>query len=298
MRFLKESFVFLKEVEGLIVLKKVNNNVAICRDGNNRELVAFGKGIGFPSMPYELTDLSKIDRTFYDVGQQYVGILCDIPEKVLLFTARMIDEIRPNLPYETSPNIILTLSDHIAFAIERYKNGVYVQMPSVYQLEQNYPLEINIGRRFVSEIYRVLKVRLPKGEVQGIAMQFINARNGMDSSGLGQQWLHQEKVDTLLEEATKIVEQELNMTIGRGSFTYARFATHTEYLLQRLAKHEHIDSNNLQMYITTREQYPRIADCVDKIGDYFNDELGISPTEEEKLYLILHVNRVCAKEKE
>ena len=54
------------------VVKKINNNVAICLDSNNCELVAFGKGIGFPKMPYEIQDLSLIDRTFYDL----VEILC------------------------------------------------------------------------------------------------------------------------------------------------------------------------------------------------------------------------------
>ena len=46
------------EIENMIVLKKINNNVAICRDGNQRELIAIGRGIGFPPTPYELTDLS------------------------------------------------------------------------------------------------------------------------------------------------------------------------------------------------------------------------------------------------
>lgn len=46
------------------VYKKINNNVALARDAKGRELVVFGKGIGFVSMPYELTDLSRIQRTF------------------------------------------------------------------------------------------------------------------------------------------------------------------------------------------------------------------------------------------
>ena len=46
------------------VIKKINNNVALCLDGNQRELIAFGKGIGFKPIPYELTDLSVIERTY------------------------------------------------------------------------------------------------------------------------------------------------------------------------------------------------------------------------------------------
>ena len=37
---------------------------------SGRELVAFSKGIGFPATPYELTDLRKIERTFYNISMQ------------------------------------------------------------------------------------------------------------------------------------------------------------------------------------------------------------------------------------
>ena len=64
------------------VYKKINNNVALARDAKGRELVVFGKGIGFVSMPYELTDLSRIQRTFYDVNERYFDLLytCRSPE--------------------------------------------------------------------------------------------------------------------------------------------------------------------------------------------------------------------------
>ena len=48
-------------------IRKINNNVAICIDNNDKELIAFGKGIGFPKMPYEITDLSIIQMTFYRI---------------------------------------------------------------------------------------------------------------------------------------------------------------------------------------------------------------------------------------
>ena len=295
---LLRRFFCIKGVESVLVTKKINNNVAVCLDGNGRELVAFGKGIGFPAMPYELTDLKKIDRTFYDIGHQYLPLLDDIPEDVLMLTARMMDDIRPDLPYETSPNIVLTLADHIAFAIERHKKGVYIQLPSVYQLDQSYPLEIKLGRQFVEAVHEALGIRLPKNEVQGIAMHFINARNGMVDPESKLQEKNQVKFEEMLETVTQIIEQELDIAVRRDCFNYARFATHMEYLLQRLFKHQHIDSDNMQMYTSIREEYPQISACVDKISSYYHTQLGTELTEEEKLYLILHVNRVCAKENE
>lgn len=264
----------------MVVVKKINNNVAVCRDGSQRELIAFGKGIGFPPMPYELTDLDKIDRTFYNVSRQYLPLLSDIPLEVIEFTARMMDDIRGRPPYETSANIVLTLADHIAFSIERAKKGVYIQMPSIYEMEQAYPLEVRIGRRFVSATEREFRIKLPKGEVQSVAMHFINARGSTLDSAASQDDI-QQQYDEILEQTTQIIEWELDCKVQRDSFNYARFATHVQYLLQRLFQQQHIDSDNLQMYHSIREEYPQVAACVDKIGDYYRNNWQVCLAEEE-----------------
>jgi beta-glucoside operon transcriptional antiterminator len=278
----------------MLVVKKINNNVAVCRDGNQRELIAFGKGIGFPPMPYELTDLEKIDRTFYNVSSQYLPLLNDIPGEIVEFTAQQLDEIRSRLPYETSPNFVLTLADHIAFSIERAKKGIYLQMPSVYELEQGYPLEVQIGRHLLGEINRRFRVRLPKSEVQSIAMHFINARDAEPDTGAPQGDIRQQ-YDEVLEQTTQIIEWEMQLKVARDTFNYARFATHLQYLLDRLFTERHIDTDNLQLYGSIREEYPAVAACVDKISDYYKNTWQVELSEEEKLYLMLHVNRVCAQ---
>lgn len=286
-------FYGLEAVHSMTVVKKINNNAAICRDGNGRELIAFGRGIGFPHTPYELTDLSRIDRTFYNVSSQYIPLLNDIPQEIIQFTARMVTSIQDRLPYETNSNLVLTLADHISFAIERSRRGIYVRMPSIYEIEMNYPLETEIGRKFVSAIRSTFKVKLPKGEIQGIAMHFINARDRSreeDGSNL------EEQSEEILEQTTQIIEQEMDLQVRRDTFNYARFATHLRYLLQRVQEEKHIDSSNVRMYLSIQEEYPQVSACVDKIAGCYQDRWSIRLSEEEKLYLIMHVNRVCSKE--
>ena len=133
----------------MIVIKKINNNVAICKDNNGRELVAFGKGIGFPAIPYELTDLRKIERTFYNIGIQDVSLLNELPYEIIQFTADELQIIQDELPCQTYSNLVLTLADHIAFVIERAQKGIYVKMPSIYEMELSYPQEVKAGRHFV-----------------------------------------------------------------------------------------------------------------------------------------------------
>ena len=279
----------------MLVIKKINNNVAICLDSAGRELVAMGKGIGFPQVPYELTDMRKVDRTFYDINSQYFPLLNDIPSEVIQFTAEMMDRIRGQLPYTTNANIVITLADHIAFTIERAKKGIYIQMPSIHELEHGYPLEVRISRQFYSEIQKRFRIRLPQDEIQGITMHFINARNGTEEPSQAPANDLQRQFNEILEQTTSIIEQELNIHIQRDTFSYARFASHVQYLLQRLFTQQY-DTNNLQAYVALRKEFPDAARCVDKIAAYYEENWSAQLTEEEKLYLIMHTNRICVKE--
>ena len=179
----------------MIVIKKINNNVAICKDNNNHELVAFGKGIGFPSVPYQITDLKKIDRTFYNISPQYLSL--------------------------------------------------------------------------------------------------INAQLGSKAEELPEL---EQSSEEIIEQTTLIIELELGLHVQRDTFNYARFATHIQYLLKRVFQESYIDSDNFLMYQSICDEYQEIADCVDKICIYYQNVWSIQLSEEEKLYLILHVNRVCSRE--
>ena len=276
----------------MIVVKNINNNVALCLDSKGQEVVVFGKGVGFLKPPSEVP-LSKIQRTFYDLNHKFLPLLDDIPLDVIDFTSRQVAQIRGKLPYETNANLIMTLADHLAFAMTRAKRGIYTPMPSIYEMEQNYPVEVEIGRQIVSAMEQAFHVKLPKGEVQGVAMHFINASLGSPSSG---QLTAEEEYETILERMTQIVEHALQITIRRDTFNYARFATHVQYLLKRVQTDSPIDSDNLQMYASIRDEYKDVSACVDQIHEYLQRNWSIDLSEEEKLYLIMHINRVISQE--
>lgn len=87
----------------MLAIRKLNNNAVVCRDSLNREVVALGKGIGFGGdFPREL-DMAAIERTFYSVDTKGQRIMQDLPADVLIFTARVMDIVTNELPYELSP---------------------------------------------------------------------------------------------------------------------------------------------------------------------------------------------------
>ena len=102
----------------------------------------------------------------------------------------------------------------------------------------------------------------------------------------------EQTIDTI----TDIIEQKLNITIDRSGANYARFVTHMHYLLKRSTSQSLHETENTSMYQNLSEKYPDLSNCVDAVSDYFEKTFSLALNEEEKLYLILHLNRLYARE--
>lgn len=275
----------------MLGLRRINNNVVLCRDGKGRELIAMGKGIGFGTLPREIP-LGEIERTFYDTDERYYQLVAELPEQVLDFSARIVEIARNELPYALSPNAAFTLADHINFAMERARKQIKVKMPLAYDVEQLYPAEYRIAKATLRRIRKEFCMALPDCEVAGIAMSLLNAKLTQTE----QETVSAEEDEQMLEDVTELVENELHIMVERGGFNYSRYATHMQYLFRRIHTGQAIRSDNLQMYLSLREEFPEIAACVEKIARYIAEQWHSELTEEEKLYLILHINRICIKE--
>ena len=82
------------------IIKRINHNAAIALDQKGNELVVLGKGIGFPQVPYELNDLSKISKTFYDLDPIYMDMVPSLPQEMLLAAADIIEQAKIELDCE------------------------------------------------------------------------------------------------------------------------------------------------------------------------------------------------------
>lgn len=272
------------------VIKSINNNVAICEDSKGRELIAFGKGIGFNKEPYQIVDLSIVDRTYYGVNPSYLDLIGEIPEKIFEITAKIVDVAVGYMDCDFNSNIVFTLADHIHFAIERNKKNMILKNPLGNDVRYFYEKEMEMGEIAVKMIQRSLKIRLPKEEAVYIALHFINAE------AMSQKENEYEGNDLVIEDITRIIEDVLNIRVQKKDFNYSRFVTHMQYLLKRKDVGACISSDNIKMYEEMIREYPDIYRCVLKIKDYIIEKLHWEPNDEELLYLILHINRLYARE--
>ena len=271
------------------IIKKLNNNCALAQDGNGRQLVAFGKGIGFPQTPYELSDLSKISRTFYDVREENIPMFMEADEKVILLSIELLDYIRAHVQKDISDYLYYVLVDHINFAIQRYRNGVYVPMDLSREIRYNYQREYDVATECRSLINRRMDVSLPKDEISIIAMHIVESEETSLRSDRDIDLNH------LVDRIMEAVSEDLNIKMDSNNFNVYRFETHIRYLVQRLQKGES-EVGNEEMYQIMKEKYPSFDVLCEKLSDLFLEEMNVKITDSEKLYLMMHISRLSEKE--
>ena len=94
----------------------------------------------------------------------------------------------------------------------------------------------------------------------------------------------------------KIIENDYGIEIDANSFNYSRFVSHMNYLIKRTKNNKMIRSENSAMFQKLMEEHTRTYRTVEKISGYFEHQTNFRLTDEEKLYLMLYINRLCSRE--
>jgi len=282
---LKELFLFWAGDVGMRVVKNINNNVSLCLDSRGREVVAFGRGVGFARPPYDLP-IEKIERTFYNIKSIYVDMIADIPEEIMNLSSDVVDYANELLGGKCNPNVVFTLADHIWFAIKRNTENIRLKFPLLVEARQMYANEMRIGQYAVRLIRERLNLSLSQDEATTITLHIV------DYGLIDADNFSTSREQTRIEKCTEVVEKYMGLEVDRSGFAYSRFVSHMYYLLGRLSSDRPVDTENQKMFEALKEEYPEIYYCAVKISEV----LGVRLNNEELLYLILHINRLCARE--
>lgn len=268
------------------IIKKINTSAVLALDSTGKEVIVLGKGLGFPAIPYELDDLSKIDRTFYDVDPRYLGMITDIPQQILLASAEIAELAEDELDCRMNPNLPFTLADHLNFAISRLRNGIDLTTPIAYDVKHLYPKEFELGVRSLDLLHEMAGVMLPEHEAVNVTMHIINAE--AESSNLGNLMMTLKIID----QVERIVERQMKITLDKDSYNYSRFAMHLRYLVQRLESGSTAEAHGAEMLRPIAREYPDIYTCALKVAKYFKGTWGWQCSDEEIVYLMMHIHRV------
>lgn len=160
----------------MLITKKINNSVAMAQDADGHELVVFGKGIGFPEVPYELEDESVIQRVFHHVNDDLISTITSINPDIIEVCLDIVKMAEEALGCKLNPNLYLMLSDHLQFAAERYAKGVAIANPLANEIPFVYAREYEVGLRGVQLVNEKVGLEIPTTEACAIALHLETPR--------------------------------------------------------------------------------------------------------------------------
>ena len=128
------------------IIKVINNNTVCAADNKGREQIISGKGIGFGKKYGDSIEPAP-DHKIYIITdsalrKKLIDSLSEIPFDVIKLTDELVKHITEELACKLNESLLITLSDHIAFAIERKKQGIEFTNPLMESISDCFPDEL------------------------------------------------------------------------------------------------------------------------------------------------------------
>lgn len=272
------------------VKKIFNNNAVLAEDQAATELVALGKGIGFGKKIGDVLDASGIEKIFsYNKNpftQRLTEMISEIPQEYFRLTHLVVEHAKQKLDKPLSENIYITLTDHLYYAVQRFKNQQIINNRLLFEIKRLYKKEYEIGEYAIQQIKHSLNLDLGEDEAGFIALHVYNARTDTKASDTI-------RSTQIIHDILNLVSRHFNLTPDEDTLDYARFITHLQYFALRLFKPEKPSVlKDDSLYRQIKKSYPDAYQCMEKIKHYLDKEFGKSLNHDEQLYLTIHIQRV------
>ena len=278
----------------MVTIKKVyNNNVILAfENSSKKEVILTGCGIGFGKKPNDTIDDSKIEKKFVIQDNNFESkvnkLASEIPEEVFAVSSAIIEYAEKNLNTTLDEYIYISLTDHIYFALKRYKENLPIKNELLYELRRIHKKEYEIGKWAIEYINKTFNVNFLIDEAGFIAMHIINAnyRESTNKSCL---------IMNIINQILDIIKNYYSIEFIEDEINFDMLLTHLKFFAKRLIdKTESIDTNNNGLLEIVKVQYKESYDCVKQIKSFIEENYTYKVNDDEVLFLILHINRVIS----
>ena len=276
-------------MDHIIIEKVINNNIISAYEKSGAEVIVMGRGIGFKKKQGEVVPADQISKIFRiksrTLTEQFKELLANMPLERVRISDEIISHAKDHLKLKLNQSIYVTLTDHINFAIERVSQGIEPQNALLWEIKRFYPQEFQLGIYALELIQDRLDILLPEDEAGFIALHFVNAEYGTDIRDAV-------KFPDQMQAIVDIVEHDLGIMLDESSLHYERFVTHIKFLIQRIYRKELLSSEDRELSLMMQRKYPREYQCSVKVAEYIMKATGSRLSEEEIMYLSVHIRRV------
>ena len=286
----------LRRCLGVRVKKVINNNILCVIDEKNHELIVTGKGIGFRRHPGEFVNPDLVEKTYRmedrDGQRKLRELVAQIPLEHLELTQELIAHIRKEISQPLNESLLITLADHISFAIRRKKDGIEFTNPLEGDILCYYPAEYRLGRYCLNAVRERTGVDLNESEAAFIALHIVNAELNTEMSEMYD-------ITKLIEGALSVVESYYGKKLDRDSLDFNRFVVHLRYFAQRLFQGKALEDGAEEQDVVFRDMIIRTCaahyKCAEYIAEYVRTTWHRELSGEELIYLTIHLKRINMK---
>lgn len=277
----------------MLTVKKVLNSSVVLADKDGSEMIVLGKGIGFSRKKEELLDEDDIDKIFIPLNEsknEYIlELIDDIPLDFFELTKKIVALAEERLNTKLNNNVFLTLTDHLHFALDRYQKGINIANRLYWEIKNYYPKEYAVSIQAVEMLNQHFDITLPQEEAANIAFHLINAQSEDDSTDS----LASAK---MIGGIVNMVRYSIQTEVDENSVHYLRFITHVKYFVERFYTGKLMDDEGgSELYKQMWTLYPSSMEIGIKVQDYLTKMYGKTISEEEVVYLGVHINRLMNK---
>ena len=280
----------------MIVEKVLNNNVVVSIDPKTKkEVILMGSGIAFNKKPGQQIDEKKIEKTFVvddeNLGNKIKKLINQIPEGIFEITDEIITHAIVELNTVLDKQIYVSLADHIAFAVKRFRSGIIIKNELLNEVRRVHKAEFKVSLWAVDYINEKLGIELPEDEAGFIALHFVNA-------GYRETTMISITSTKIIKDILNIIKYNFAIELDEDDLNYDRLLTHLKYFAKRIVNNNQnnsTDSGFIKMISTT---YPEAYECAVKIGDYILKNNDYYVNDDEIVYLTMHIQRVITVARE
>jgi len=277
---------------GTVAHKVLNNNVVISLDEQGRERVLMGRGLGFQLKPSDTLDPAKVEKTFIldtgEDGERERRMLTDTPYAIIEAVSRAVDQAERALGHQLGRPLTIAVIDHVQFVLERLAKGIRIPVANMPELRVLHPAEFAAAKAMAESISAALDKELPAEEAVFLTMHVLNATRD-EPNGTAALLFRR------VQHVVMTVENGLGVSLDVDSPDYARFVLHIQFLLQRLVSRTMLRSGDSSFFEFAKHSYPRSFAIAQEVKAYVMAATESELTDEELLYVIVHVERLASQ---
>ena len=275
----------------MLTIKKVlNSSVILVEDADGRESILLGKGIGYGQKAGIPVPSRASDQVFISTGnpdvKNLVELLTSIPGDYIEITRDVVRHAESQ-GMTLHPHIYLALTDHLHFAVTRFREELKVVNRLAWEIQNFYPREYAVGLYGLTQLRDRLHVDLPDEEAANIAFHVANAQSGSATFDALQ-------AVKIIDAVVTIVRYSMGVQLLDDNLHFSRFISHIQYFVGRLLDDRMLSSEDDFLFIQIGPRYPEALISAEKVRQHILTEYGKYISNEEVAYLALHIQRLAA----